>query len=149
MKALFLIAKEIDIMAKLEEIALKYTTTVKIDEDNTSHYILIKPKLQIKQGAIEDNYSINVWGATEEDLEYLKTIFGEPTQITVERLTPLEFATELMAIPGINEKTMEEIMEIMEIDERQYNQYKRILGIIARRDNMPETLKTAFNILDK
>ncbi len=149
MKALFLIDKEIDIMTKLEEIALKYDTDVKIDEDNISHFILIKPKLQIKQRVIENSYSIHVWGATEEDLEYLKTIFGEPKETTVERLTPLEFATELIAIPGINEKTMEEIMDIMEVDERQYNQYKRLLGIVARRDNVSEVIKTAFEILEK
>ncbi|MBN1330427.1 MAG: hypothetical protein JXA54_13215 [Candidatus Heimdallarchaeota archaeon] len=147
MKAEFFISKEIDIMAKLDEVALKYDATVNIDEDYVSHFILVKPKLQIKQRATEDNYSIHVWGATEENLNYLKTIFGEPSQVTEERLTPLEFATELVAIPEVIEKTKEEIMILMDVDEKQYNQYKRLLGVIARKDDTPAVIKSALEIL--
>ncbi|MHA1211598.1 MAG: hypothetical protein ACTSSH_03965 [Candidatus Heimdallarchaeota archaeon] len=149
MKALFLIGKDVDIKAKLEEVAQKYNSTVTLDDDSVSHYILVKPKLQLKQRIEDEKYTINVWGASEDDIKYLTTIFGEPTEAVAERMTALEFATEVVGIPGIAEKSIEEIIEILELDERKYKQYIRVLNFAIRKTDAPEVVHKALGLLEK
>ena len=149
MKALFLASKNTDIKGKLAEVAQKYGSIVKLDDDNISHFILIKPKLQIKQRETEENFTINVWGATEEDISYLKTIFGEPTRTEKQRLSPLEFAHEIIGLANIDSITKEEFIAIMELDDRKLIQYSRLLQNQLRRPNPLEVIVKASKILEK
>jgi len=149
MKLLFKVNKETPIMDKLEQIAQKYQTTVKLDEDDIGHFILITPKLQVKQNEDEKHFTITIWGAQEEDLNYFKSLFGEPLQVLTELPSPMEFAKELMALPDVQNKTLEDIIAIFEIDERRLNQYKRILTIQAKRKPENKVLQQASQLLNK
>ncbi|RLI70158.1 hypothetical protein DRO91_02030 [Candidatus Heimdallarchaeota archaeon] len=149
MKLIFKTTKDFPIMSKLEEIAQKYQTTVHLDDDDISHFILIPPKLQLKQNEDEKHYTITVWGATNDDLAYFTTIFGEPIQTIKELPSPLEFAKELIQLPNVREKTLEEIMAIFELDERRLNQYKKIITIQAQRKKDDELFQLASELLNK
>ena len=74
---------------------------------------------------------------------------GEPARTAEQRLSPLEFAQELTAIPGIMEKSKAEIIEIMELDDRQYVQYQRLIKNQLRRPNAAEVFVKASEILQK
>ena len=74
MKAVFFISKENYSPDQLDKIAEKYATTVHIADDGVNRFILVKPKLQIKEQKEEDKYSFNVWGATQEDINFFKSI---------------------------------------------------------------------------
>ena len=147
MKAVFLISKDNYSSDQLEKIAEKYGTTVHLDDDDISRFILVKPKLQIKERQEEGQYSFKVWGATQEDIDFLKGIWGEPTRTEAQRLTPIEFAQELISIPGIKNKSKEEIMDIMELDDRKYLQYQRLIKNQLRRPNPAEVFVKAAEIL--
>lgn len=148
MKAVFFISTENYSPDQLDKIAEKYGATVHIDEE-IGRFILVKPKLQIKEQKEEDKYSFNVWGASQEDINFLKSILGEPARTAEQRLSPLEFAQELIAIPGIIEKSKDEIMEIMEINDRQFIQYQRLIKNQLRRPNAAEIFVKASEILQK
>ncbi|MBD3189982.1 MAG: hypothetical protein GF308_05040 [Candidatus Heimdallarchaeota archaeon] len=148
MKAVFDIKEDSTVVKQLEQIADKYDTKVHLDDDGKSHFIFIKSKLQIKEKFFEDNHQIMVWGATQEDLDYLQGFWGEPVRTQEERLSPLEFAREFISIPNVKNKSAKEIMDIMELTEREYKQYKRFLQIAQRRPNAPQEIKDAFEIID-
>lgn len=148
MKAIFFISGENYSPNQLDKIAEKYGTTVHVD-DEIGRFILVKPKLQIKERKEEDRYSFNVWGASQEDIDFLKSILGEPARTAEQRLSPLEFAQEITAIPGIMEKSKEEIMEIMEVNDRQYLQYQKLIQNQLRRPNPAEIFVKAAEILQK
>ncbi len=149
MKAVFFINTENYSPDQLDKIAEKYGTTVHFGDDGVSRFILVKPKLQIKEQKEGDKYSFNVWGATQEDINFFKSILGEPARTAEQRSSPLEFAQELTAIPGIMEKSKAEIIEIMELDDRQYLQYQRLIKNQLRRPNPAEVFVKASEILQK
>lgn len=149
MKATFHIPKDNEIKQQLQTIAEKYNTTVHLDDDDISHFILVEPKLQIKQRVREDKYIINVWGATQDDIDYFKEFWGEPVRTEKQRLSPLEFAQELVAIPNIHQKSKQEIMELMELDERFYNRYQKLIDNQLRRSEPDKVFIKASEILKK
>ena len=122
---------------------------LQLEEDGESRFILVQPKLQIKERKEEDKYSFNVWGATPDDIEFFKGIWGEPARTEAQRLSPVEFAQELIGIPGIMNKSKEEIMDLMELDERKYTQYQRLIQNQLRRPNAAEVFVKAAEILNK
>lgn len=147
MKAVFDVKEESDVVKQLEEIAEKYDAKIHLDDDGKSHFILAKPKLQIKENFFKDKHQVMVWGATEEDIDYLQGFWGEPVRTIKERLSPLEFAQEFIGIPNVENKSKEEIMDTMELTAREYKQYKRFLQIAQRRPNAPQVLKDAFELM--
>ncbi len=149
MKAIFQISTENYSTDQLDKIAEKYSTTTQYDDDGVSRFILVEPKLQITERSMGDKYTYNVWGASQKDIDFLKSILGDPARTAEQRLTPLEFAQELIAIPGITEKSKEEIMEIMEVNERQYLQYQKLIKNQLRRSNAADLFIKAAEILQK
>jgi len=149
MKATFIVSENDYLKEKLDEIAQKYGTTVHFDDDGIGRFIITPPKFQIKERLEEGNYNIKVWGATEQDLLYLKSIWGEPARTEKQRLSPIEFAQELIGIPNINNLTKEQIMDIMELDDKQFIQYKRLISNQMRRPNQQIVFTKASKIMDK
>ena len=149
MKAIFYLNEDSNVLEQLEQIAQKYGSAVKLDDDGVSHFILAQPKLKIMKRFENGKYSIQIWGATPEDIEYLKSLWGEPARTEAQRLSPLEFAQELTSIPSVLDKTKKEIMEIMEVDDRQYTQYQRLIQNQLRRPNPAEHFVKAAEILKK
>ncbi|MHA1127236.1 MAG: hypothetical protein ACTSQX_16545 [Candidatus Heimdallarchaeota archaeon] len=149
MKAIFYLNEGSNVLEQLNQIAQKYGTDVKLDDDNVNHFILAKPKLKIMKRLENGRYTIQIWGATPGDIEYLKSIWGEPARTEAQRLSPLEFAHELTSIPSVMTKTKEEIMDIMEIDDKQYTQYQKLIQNQLRRPNPAEHFVKAAEILKK
>ncbi|MHA1442431.1 MAG: hypothetical protein ACTSPK_11295 [Candidatus Heimdallarchaeota archaeon] len=149
MKAIFYLDEGSNVLEQLEQIALKYGTDVKLDDDGTSHFILAQPKLKIMKRLVDGKYAIQIWGATSEDVDYLKSIWGQPARTEAQRLSPMEFAQELTSIPSVMDKTKEEIMEIMELDDKKYTQYQRLINNQLRRPNPAEHYVKAAEILKK
>ena len=149
MKATFILSENDYVKEKLDEIAQKYGTSVHLDDDGIGRFILAPPKFQIKERPEQGNYTINVWGAKEEDIMYLKSILGEPTRTEKQRLSPIEFVQELIGIPNINNLTKEEIMEIMELDDRKFIQYQRLIANQLRRPDPQNEFTKASEIMNK
>ncbi len=149
MKATFILSENDYVKEKLDEIAQKYGTTVKFVDDGVGRFLIAQPKFQIKERLEEGNYNIKVWGATEEDIQYLKTIWGEPARTEKQRLSPLEFAQELVGIPNIDTLTKEQIMGIMELEDRQFIQYQRLLANQLRRSDPLPVFTKASEIMNK
>ena len=149
MKATFYLTEGSNVVEQLEQIAQKYGSEVKLEDDGVSHFLIIQPKFQIKERFEDEKFTINVWGANPEHIEFLKSLWGEPARTETQRLSPLEFAQELTSIPGITDKTREEIITIMEVDERQYTQYQRLIQNQLRRPNPAELFVKAAEILKK
>jgi len=149
MKATFYLKEGSNVLEQLEQIAQKYGTVVKLEDDGVGHFLIVKPKFQIAERFENGKFTINVWGATPEHIEYLKSIWGKPARLEEQRLTPQEFAQKLTNIPSVMEKTKEEIMGIMEVDERQYTQYQRLIKNQLRRPNPAELYVKAAEILKK
>ncbi|MGC9780725.1 MAG: hypothetical protein HZR80_15900 [Candidatus Heimdallarchaeota archaeon] len=149
MKATFILSENDYVKEKFDEIAQKYGTAVKFDDDGIGRFLIAPPKFQIKERLEEDNYNIKVWGATEEDIQYLKSIWGEPTRTEKQRLSPIEFAQEIVGVPDIKTLSKEQIMEIMELDDRQFTQYQRLLANQLRRPNPQPIFTKASEIMSK
>ncbi len=149
MKATFYLKEGSNVLEQLNQIAQKYGTDVKLEDDGVGHFLIVKPKFQIAEQFENGKYTINVWGATPEHIEYLKSIWGEPARLAEQRLSAQEFAQELTSIPGILEKTKEEIMDVMEVNEKQYTQYQRLVNNQLRRPNPVELYVKAAEILKK
>ncbi|MHA1440971.1 MAG: hypothetical protein ACTSPK_03775 [Candidatus Heimdallarchaeota archaeon] len=149
MKAIFYLDASTNVLEQLNQIAQKYGTDVKLDDDGVSHFILAQPKLKIMKRLVDGKYVVQIWGATPEDIEYLKSLWDEPARTEAQRLSPLEFAQELTSIPGIMDKTKEEIMDIMELNEQFYTRYQKLISNQLRRPNPAEVFVKAAEILKK
>jgi len=149
MKATFIFTKEDYEKESLDEIAAKYATKVILDDDGISRFLIVLPKFQIKERLIDEKYHLYIWGAKKQDIEYLKTKWGNPARTEAQRLSPKEFAHELMGIRGVENMTKEQIMDVMELNDRQFTQYQRILKNVLRRPDQPEILVKAAQIMNK
>jgi hypothetical protein len=147
MKAVFRVEEESNVKEQLEEIAEKYQTELHLDDDEVHYFILVKPKLQIRDRHFDDEHRIMVWGATEEDMEYLKSVLGEPWRTKVQKLTPLEFARELVSIPDVNNKSKGDIIATLELSEKDYRRYNSTLRLASRRSSTPDIVKKAAEIM--
>lgn len=149
MKATFILNENDYVKERLDEIAQKYGTIVKFDDDGIGRFLIAPPKFQIKERSEEGKYIIKVWGATEKDVQYLKSIWGEPTRTEKQRLTPIEFAQELVGIPNIQTLSKDKIKDIMELDDRQFIQYQRLIANQMKRPNPQPIFKEASEIMNK
>lgn len=150
MRLLFKIPKEKDIIKQLTDIAEHYGSKVNKEDIGKGHFILVQPKLQITHQP-NDNYEIiKVWGASEQDFDYLKEIFGEPEEILKEKPSPKEFAEELVRYSNnVQKPTKKQIIEIFDLTERDYKQYHHTLRLLSRRSSTEENIKLALEILEQ
>ena len=149
MKAIFLPENQNKIEEVLKQLAQKYKAELKKDDDGDGGFILADPKLKIVQKSRDNKNFIYIWGATQEDISYFEELWGKPLRTTEEKLTPLEFATELVSLPNKEDLTKEEIKEVMELNERDYNQYKRVLRFASKKPAVDKEIVTAYAILKK
>ncbi|MCG3221408.1 MAG: hypothetical protein H7641_08505 [Candidatus Heimdallarchaeota archaeon] len=148
MKVVFEPENKEAIFDQLQEIAEKYGTTVKQQDTGKGHFIFVKSKLKIVEKVREYRHRIQVWGAKDEDVNYLKQFWGEPIKKIVQKMTPLVFAKEIVKIPNVKELTIEDITAIMEISESDYQQYCRYIKVAASNASAPEEVVKADNLLE-
>ncbi|NHJ04337.1 MAG: hypothetical protein EAX90_05910 [Candidatus Heimdallarchaeota archaeon] len=149
MNARFELPLDSEIDSQLEEIAQKYATEVKLLDDGKSKMINPPIKLRILQRFDENNITIKVRGATEEDISFLGNFWGSPKSITEESRSALEFANEVLKIPDVTAKSKEEIIELMDIDEADFDNYMKQMERGASRGRGPEAILKAYEILNK
>lgn len=149
MKATFFVNSDIDIFQHLEEIAKRYNAAVKLADDGQTHYIIVRPKFQIKKKLEGNQYKIDVWGGTEEDISYLTSLLGVPQTTAIERLPPIDFAKELVSIPEIDTKSKEEIIDTLDVDEKGLMQYARLFKALSRRPDASNDITKSLEILEK
>ncbi|MHA1684923.1 MAG: hypothetical protein ACTSYD_00795 [Candidatus Heimdallarchaeaceae archaeon] len=148
MKIVFRFSVAKDIMSAMSEIASHYGSEVKKEDVGEGHFILVPPKLQITQRKEGDNYLVKVWGASDTDLDFLKEIFGDPIETIREKLSPLEFAKELLELASVNRSiTRKQIINTFDITERDYKQYMQALRLLSKRSSNNEELLKALHIL--
>ena len=149
MKATFILPLSENIVKILEKIAENYKTDVKKEDMKDGYFILAKPKLQIASAVETSNYIIHVWGASEEDINYLTTMFDNPIRTSSEKLSTLEFAQELLLLPNIDNISKEEIIDYMQLSEQDYDQYKKLLRLSVMRQSPNEVVEQIYKILEK
>lgn len=149
MKVIFELERNDSILENLHEIASKYDTFVKKQDEGEGHFIFVKSKLKIAEKFKENKCIIHVWGAKEEDIEFLKHFWGEPTNIIEQKPSPQAFINEISNIPDVENLTKQDIMDILGLEERDLNQYKRFIKIAGRRPNASFETKKAQNILER
>ena len=132
----------------LSKIAKKYNTNVKKHDTGEGHFIFVKSKIKISEKFKDNSHYIHVWGATDEDISFLKQFWGEPIRIIEQKMSPLEFATELIEIPQIETLSVEEIIQTMRISERDFRQYSRFIQMASRKSDILEDVKKAYTILE-
>ncbi|MHA1952696.1 MAG: hypothetical protein ACXAAM_04775 [Candidatus Heimdallarchaeaceae archaeon] len=149
MKVVFEPENKEAIFDQFQIIAEKYGTTVKQQDTGQGNFIFVKSRLKIVEKVREYRHRIQVWGAKDEDVNYLKQFWGEPIKKIVQKMTPLVFAKEIVKIPNINELTVDDITAIMEISESDYQQYRRYIEVAASNASAPADVVKAYNLLEK
>lgn len=149
MKATYILPLTENIVKILEKIAENYKTDVKKEDMNDGYFILAKPKLQIASAVETSNYIIHVWGASEEDINYLTTMFDNPIRTSSEKLSTLEFAQELLILPNIDSLSKDEIIDFMQLSEQDYDQYKKLLRLSVMRQSPHDAVEQIYKILEK
>ncbi|MCK4844606.1 MAG: hypothetical protein KAS95_02930 [Candidatus Heimdallarchaeota archaeon] len=149
MKATYILPLTENIEKILEKIAENYKTDVKKEDMNDGYFILAKPKLQIASAVETSNYIIHVWGASEEDINYLTTMFDNPIRTSSEKLSTLEFAQELLILPNIDSLSKDEIIDFMQLSEQDYDQYKKLLRLSVMRQSPHNAVEQIYKILEK
>ena len=149
MKVIFEPVDNQQLLSQLEQIARKYNTQVKKHDIGEGHIIFVKSRIKITEKIRNNIYSIHVWGATEEDITYLKQFWGDPAQELREGLTPAQFADELADIPLVENLSKTELMQTLGITDREYDQLERFIQRMVRRPNVSPEMKKASEILDK
>ena len=149
MKIIYEIKNENEFLNQLHKIALEYSTQVLEFDDGSGHFIFVKSKIKISEKTKDNRKFAYVWGATEKDISYLNSVWGQPFQKIELKMTPIEFASELMEIPKVESLTKEEIVQIMEISDKDFNQYKRFIKMALRKSDINEDVKKASAILEQ
>ncbi|MCE7742095.1 MAG: hypothetical protein GOP50_06520 [Candidatus Heimdallarchaeota archaeon] len=149
MKLIFKPVDKQQILNQLQKIAPRYNTQVRKHDTGDGHFIFVKSRIKISEKLSDNVYSIHVWGANEEDLSFLKQVWGEPSQVLKERLTPIEFANELADFPSADNLSKSEIIQTLDMTEKEYNQFERLIQRTARRPNASIEMKRAFELLKK
>ena len=149
MKVVFEPENKEDIFDHFQKIAEKYGTTVRKQDTGEGHFIFVKSKIKIVEKVREYRHRIHVWGAKEDDVNYLQQFWGEPIKKIEQKMTPLLFAKEIVKIPNVNELTTEDILAIMEINESDYQQYCRYIKVAAGNASAPIEVVKAFELIEK
>ena len=123
MKIIFKPIEKQQILNQLHNVATRYDAEVKQHDTGDGHFIFVKSRIKISEKIRDNGHSIHVWGANEEDLNFLKQIWGEPFLVFKDKLTPIEFAIELSEIPSIENLSSSEIIQTLDITEKEYQQF--------------------------
>lgn len=149
MKVVFESNNKETIYEEFQKIAEKYGTTVKQQDTGVGHFIFVKSRLKIVEKVREYKHRIHVWGAKDEDVNYLQQFWGEPIKKIVQKMSPMLFAKELVKIPNVTELTIEDITVLMEISESDYQQYSRYIDVAASNASAPAEVVKANKLLEK
>ena len=149
MKIIYEIKDANQFLNQLATVAQKYGTRVREYDEPPGHFIFIKTKIKIYEVLKKNRTYAYVWGATEEDISFLNSFWGEPIQIIELKMTPLEFASELLEIPQIEKISIEDIIQTLEISEKELNQYIRFMKRASRKTDISEDVKKANKILER
>ncbi|MHA1115511.1 MAG: hypothetical protein ACTSRR_02795 [Candidatus Heimdallarchaeaceae archaeon] len=151
MKAIFEIKNksEKQVLLDLEELSEKYNSSVKKEDQGEGHFILTESKLQIVERVEGDQVIVQVWGASEGDIQELSNYWGQPKKLIKEKPSPNDLAKEIIYIPNITEMKKNELLELLEISEKDLDKYKRLIDRLAQRKNVSDELKKANEILKK
>jgi len=148
MKIIYEIKNASEFLNQLEVIAQKYGTRVMQHDEGPGYFIFVKSKIKISEKMRDNKKFVYVWGATNEDLSYLNSFWGEPQEIVEQKMSPLEFATELVELPQNQQISKEEIIQTFGISERDLNQYARFIKMASRKPDIAEEVKKANMILE-
>ena len=149
MKIIFEPVDKQQILSQLQKIATKYSAQVRQHDTGDGHFIFVKSRIKISEKVRNNIYSIHVWGAKEEDLAFLKQVWGEPSQVLKDRLTPIEFANGLADLPSTESLSRNEIIQTLDITENEYDQFVRFIQRTARRPNATNEMKRASELLKR
>jgi hypothetical protein len=149
MKVIFEAENKEDILEHFQKIAEKYGTTVKQQDTGEGQFIFVKSKIKIVEKVRDFKHRIIVWGAKDEDVNYLQQFWGEPIKKIVQKMSPMVFAKELVKIPNVKDLTIEDITAILEISESEYQQYSRYINVAASNASAPAEVVKANNLLEK
>ncbi|UJG44803.1 MAG: hypothetical protein K9W46_06365 [Candidatus Heimdallarchaeum endolithica] len=151
MKAIFEIENksEKQVFSDLEEISKKHKTSVKKEDTGKGYFILTNSKLQIVESVKGNQIIIQVWGASNEDIQELTNYWGQPKKLINEKPSPNDLAEEISRIPNITKMNKSDLLELLEISEKDFVRYKRLIDRLAQRKNASEELKKANEILKK
>lgn len=149
MKIIYEIKNASDFLNQLEVIAQKYGARVLEHDEGPGHFIFVKSEIKISEKIKDNKKFVYVWGATNEDLTYLNSFWGEPQEIVDQKMSPLEFATELLELPQNQQITKEEVIQTFGISERDLNQYTRFIKMASRKPDIAEEVKKANMILER
>ncbi len=149
MKIIYEIKNASDFLNQLEVIAQKYGTRVLEHDEGPGHFIFVKSEIKISEKIKDNKKFVYVWGATNEDLTYLNSFWGEPQEIVDQKMSPLEFAIELLELPQNQQITKEEIIQTFGISERDLGQYTRFIKMASRKPDIAEEVKKANMILER
>ncbi len=149
MKVIFEPVDNQQLFSQLEQIAQRYNTQVRKHDIGEGHIIFVKSRIKITEKIRNNKHSIHVWGATEEDITFLKRFWGDPVQVLKEGLTPAQFADELADIPFAENLSKTDLLKTLDITDREYNQLERFIQRMVRRSNVSPEMKKASEILDK
>jgi len=149
MKIIFEPVDKQKLLQQFQQIASRYNTQVRQHDVGEGHFIFVKSRIKISEKERNNIYAVHVWGAEDEDLDFLKQFWGEPSQVLKERLTPADFAEGLDDIPLNENVTQQEVIETMGITKGEYDQFVRFIQRMGRRPNAPDSMKKALEILKR
>jgi hypothetical protein len=149
MKIIYEIKNSDEFLSQLNTIAQKYSTNVREHDEGPGHFVFVKSKIKISEKIRGNKKFAYVWGATDEDISYLNSFWGEPHQIIELKMTPLEFASELLDLPQTVEITKEDIIQSLGITSKDFDNYSRTIKRISGKPSSSEDLKNAGAILER
>ncbi len=148
MKVIYEIKNTSEFLNQLNIIAQRYKTNVSEYDEEPGHFIFVKTEIKIYERLKDNKTYAYVWGATDEDIIFLNSFWGEPKEIIELKMSPLEFASELLEIPQDEKISKEEIIQTLGISERDFNQYSRFIKMASRKADIPEDVRKANTILE-
>ncbi len=149
MKIIYEIKNTSEFPHQFGTIAQKYGTEVLEHDEGPGLFIFVKSKIKISEKIRDNKKYVYVWGATTDDLVYLNSFWGEPYQVIELKMSPLDFASELIELPQIHQITKEDIIQTFGISERDFNQYSRFIKMASRKSDIQEEVKLANTILER
>jgi len=149
MKVVFKLTDITALDNQLEQIANHYNSSVKLQDTGQGKFIFVRSRIKIVEKSKNNEKYIHVWGAKQEDINYLSQHWGEPIKVLKMKMSPLEFASEIAELPNANDLTKEDIMTLLEVTERDLGKYSRFIKMASRRPSASDDVKKANNILEK
>ena len=143
MKLIFKIDDRQKFLTQLQNIADHYNTVVRKHDTAESYFVFVRSKVMATEVESNGIFYVHVSISAEEDLAFFKQVLGEPISIKEKKMTVMDFASEIVSIPNIEELSRKDILENLEITEKEYDGFMRYIQRLARRPNAsPEVKKT-------